>query len=54
MSLVVISSEMPELLSLCDRFIVLKDAKIVGEFDKRDATENILYQTAALGQAVNA
>lgn len=49
MSLVIISSEMPELLSLCDRFIVLKDSKIVGEFSKSEVTENMLYQKAALG-----
>lgn len=36
---VVISSEMPELLGICDRVYVMNDGAFVGEFDKADATQ---------------
>ena len=36
---VVISSEMPELLGICDRIYVMNDGAFVGEFDKADATQ---------------
>jgi putative multiple sugar transport system ATP-binding protein len=40
---VVISSEMPELLGICDRICVMNDGAFVGEFAGADATqENIM------------
>ncbi|QOZ24989.1 multiple monosaccharide ABC transporter ATP-binding protein [Bradyrhizobium sp. CCBAU 51753] len=40
---VVISSEMPELLGICDRICVMNDGAFVGEFAREDATqENIM------------
>jgi putative multiple sugar transport system ATP-binding protein len=36
---VVISSEMPELLGICDRICVMNDGAFVGEFKGRDATQ---------------
>ena len=36
---VVISSEMPELLGICDRICVMNDGAFVGEFTKGDATQ---------------
>ncbi|KJC57038.1 ABC transporter ATP-binding protein [Bradyrhizobium sp. LTSPM299] len=36
---VVISSEMPELLGICDRICVMNDGAFVGEFAKADATQ---------------
>ena len=40
---VVISSEMPELLGICDRICVMTDGVFVGEFAAADATqENIM------------
>ena len=36
---VVISSEMPELLGICDRICVMNDGAFVGEFAKDDATQ---------------
>lgn len=35
----VISSEMPELLGICDRICVMNDGAFVGEFAKDDATQ---------------
>lgn len=38
-AVLVISSEMPELLGICDRILVIKDGRIVGETDTADATQ---------------
>ena len=48
LSIVVISSEMPELISLCDRFVVLRNGVIAGEFMKDEVNEQLLMETAAL------
>jgi putative multiple sugar transport system ATP-binding protein len=37
--IVMISSEMPELLGICDRIYVMNDGAFVGEFEKADATQ---------------
>lgn len=44
---IVVSSEMPELLSVCDRIIVFADGKQRAEFDVEDATEEKLVRAAA-------
>lgn len=38
-SIILISSEMPELLGMCDRIYVMNEGKIVGEFTKEEATQ---------------
>ena len=38
-SVVMISSEMPEVLGMCDRIYVMSQGKLVGEMDARDATQ---------------
>ena len=38
-AVVVISSEMPELLGTCDRICVMNDGAFVGEFAAADATQ---------------
>ena len=38
-AVVVISSEMPELLGICDRICVMNDGAFVGEFKGADATQ---------------
>jgi len=37
-SIIMVSSELPELLAICDRFVVLASGKIQDEFDKRKQT----------------
>ncbi len=37
-----ISSEMPEILGMCDRIYVMNEGKIVGELDKKDATQEVI------------
>jgi putative multiple sugar transport system ATP-binding protein len=42
--IVVISSELPELLGICDRIYVMNDGAFVGEFDRADATQESIMQ----------
>jgi len=44
---IVVSSELPELLSVCDRIIVFSEGKIKAEFDGQSATEEALVRAAA-------
>jgi inositol transport system ATP-binding protein len=47
-ALIVISSEMPELLALSDRIIVFREGRISGTLEARDATENNLMRHMAI------
>lgn len=45
--IVVVSSELPELLCLCDRILVMHEGKITGELSREDATEELIMKAAA-------
>jgi L-arabinose transport system ATP-binding protein len=45
-ALLVISSELPEVLGLADRIIVIKDGRIAGEMSRADATEEKILSLA--------
>ncbi|BCH21151.1 ribose import ATP-binding protein RbsA [Mesorhizobium sp. L-8-10] len=47
-AIVIVSSELPEILGLCDRIVVMRDGRIAGRFDRGAATEESLL-AAALG-----
>ena len=47
--LIVFSSELPELMSLCDRIIVMKNKRIVGEISKEEISEESIMTIAAGG-----
>ncbi|MEG0750578.1 MAG: sugar ABC transporter ATP-binding protein [Oscillospiraceae bacterium] len=47
LSIVMISSEYPELLAMCDRFIVLANEHIVGELDRSEASEIKIIRMAS-------
>ena len=49
MAVVLTSSELPELLGLADRFIVMNEGKVTGEFSHDEATEKKLMAAATLG-----
>ena len=38
-SVIMISSELPEVLGMCDRIYVLNEGRIVGEFEQKDASQ---------------
>lgn len=46
MALVLVSSELPELLGLCDRFIVLARGGLTDSFDRTEASEHRLLRAA--------
>ncbi len=46
---IVVSSEMPELIGLCDRILVLHEGRLAGEVDGRTATEQELIHLATGG-----
>jgi ABC-type sugar transport system ATPase subunit len=53
-AILLVSSELPEVLGLADRIIVLKDGAIVGEMTAEDATEQAVVELAMLGAAAPA
>lgn len=46
LSIIIVSSEMPEILGLSDRIIVINQHKISGEFQIEDANQEILMKAA--------
>jgi putative multiple sugar transport system ATP-binding protein len=54
-AVVVISSEMPELLGICDRIYVMSEGAFVGEFDGQEATQekimHAIMRNRALGHS---
>lgn len=48
-SIVMISSELPELMAMCDRFVVLGRGHVCGELARAEATEASLLHAAAFG-----
>jgi ribose transport system ATP-binding protein len=48
-AIVMISSELPEILGLSDHILVMRDGRICGEFDRADATEENILDCALRG-----
>ena len=46
LSVLLISSEMPELLSICDRILVMHNGRITGELSHEEATEEKILMLA--------
>jgi rhamnose transport system ATP-binding protein len=53
MGILMISSEMPEVLGMADRVLVMHEGHLTGEFDRADANEEKIM-AAATGKAVSA
>lgn len=47
MAIIMISSEMPELLGMADRIVVMHEGKITGELSAQDATQNRILELAS-------
>lgn len=45
-----ISSELPEILGMCDRIYVMSEGRITGEFKREDATQEILMKSMTRGR----
>ncbi|KJD34334.1 D-ribose transporter ATP-binding protein [Tamlana nanhaiensis] len=48
LGIVVVSSELPEIMAISDRILVLSQSKISGEFCQKTATEEVIMQAATL------
>ena len=46
LGVIVTSSELPELLTLCDRILVLCEGRLTGEFARKEATEQRIMEAA--------
>ena len=43
-AVIVISSELPEILGICDRVLVFHEGRVTANIDRKDATqENLMY-----------
>jgi simple sugar transport system ATP-binding protein len=49
MTILFISSELKELVNCCDRIVVLRDQKIIGELNKEEIREDAIMKTIAEG-----
>lgn len=54
LGVILISSELPEVIGLSDRIIVMKSRKIVGEVSREDATESRLLSLGMMGEVKDA
>lgn len=52
-AILLVSSELPEILKLSDRIAVMHDGRVVGEFNRRDASAEMLLR-AAMGRDTSA
>jgi ABC-type sugar transport system ATPase subunit len=48
LGIIVTSSELPELLTVCDRILVLREGRLTGAFTRQEATEQRIMEAAAL------
>ena len=48
LGVIVTSSELPELLTLCDRILVLCEGRLTGEFTRSEATEQRIMEAATM------
>lgn len=47
LSIVMVSSEYPELLAMCDRFVVIANGRVAGELNREDANETSIIRLAS-------
>ncbi len=52
-AILMISSELPEILSLSDRIVVMRNGAIVGRFVRAEATEELIMQAVIKGESNN-
>ena len=47
-SIIVVSSEMPELLKICDRVVTMKEGKVTGIISREEATQEKIMMMCSL------
>ena len=50
LGVILISSELPEVIGLSDRIIVMRDRAVAGEVMRKDATEDKLLSLGMIGE----
>jgi inositol transport system ATP-binding protein len=50
-AIIAISSELPEVLAIADRILVMREGRVVGETRREEASEELLMQMMTLGHA---
>jgi inositol transport system ATP-binding protein len=50
-AIIAVSSELPEVLAIADRILVMREGRVVGETRREEASEELLMQMMTLGQA---
>ncbi|MGH2410682.1 MAG: ATP-binding cassette domain-containing protein, partial [Chloroflexota bacterium] len=50
LAILMISSDLPEILAMSDRILAMREGRLVGEFDRKDATP-VRVMAAAAGQS---
>jgi ABC-type sugar transport system ATPase subunit len=53
-AIIIISSELPEILKLCDRVIVMHEGRITGAFEGTDITSQHLLRAATGERMIHA
>ncbi len=48
--IVLVSSELPELIGVCDRIVVMREGQITGEFSHEEASEEKIMYAATIGR----
>jgi putative multiple sugar transport system ATP-binding protein len=51
-AIILISSELPEILGICDRIYVMRDGKIVGEMPAKEASQELIMKCIMTQQEV--
>ena len=46
-SIIMVSSEMPELIGMSDRILIMRFGKIVGELDKKEFSQELILEYAS-------
>ncbi|MFJ7848903.1 sugar ABC transporter ATP-binding protein [Peribacillus sp. NPDC097206] len=49
-AIILVSSEMPEVLGMCDRIVVMKEGRMTRILDKEEATQEVILEAAMGGQ----
>jgi len=45
--IVVVSSELPEILGICDRILVMREGRLQGELSRQEASEQAIMELAS-------
>lgn len=51
-SIIMVSSELPEILGVSDRILVMRDGEMVGVLDRSEATEEIIMRLASTSETI--